>query len=349
MSRVTVLMPVYNAAPFVQAAIDSILSQSFKAFELLIIDDASTDETADIVRKFKDPRINFITNDKNMGIAATLNRGLDRSNGEYIARMDADDISFPDRLKRQVDFLNKNPEVAVVGSWVNFIGIYSGAKVRMPWGPACVRAHLCLGNPLCHPAVMIRKTVLDEYKMRYDEQYSRSEDYDLWSRIGEYAGLDNIPEVLLAYRVHNKSVSLAFSHEMNAQELDLLNRELNKIGIEPSKAQLAFHAKIIRGHRQFSRNTILDAHAWFSKVYRKNQETKYHDPDGMARALSITWFRLCANSGNLGWWIWQCWKSAPFIKGCRSTISDKLRFLASIAWNAYIKKAFGAHHAFRAD
>jgi glycosyltransferase involved in cell wall biosynthesis len=120
-SRITVLMPVYNGEKYLREAIDSIFNQTFTDFEFLIVDDGSTDNSVEIINSYQNSRINLVKNDKNEGLVYTLNRGLSLAKGEYIARMDCDDISLPERLKKQIDFLDSNSEIAVVGTWIKVI------------------------------------------------------------------------------------------------------------------------------------------------------------------------------------------------------------------------------------
>src|ERR1017187_7276972 len=123
---ITVLMPVYNAAPFLREAIDSILNQTFKNFELLIINDGSTDNCEEIILTYKDPRIRYIKNETNIKLISTLNKGIKLSKGKYIVRMDADDISFPDRIEKQVNYMETNPAIALCGTWFSSFGDRAG-------------------------------------------------------------------------------------------------------------------------------------------------------------------------------------------------------------------------------
>jgi len=332
-------MPIHNTAQYLRASIDSILSQSFKDFELLIIDDASTDNSGEIVKNYQDPRIKYVQNYDNLGVARTLNRGLDMVTGDYIARFDGDDISAPKRLERQFSYMEKNHDIGVVSSWYDMIGRYKGVTVRQPCGASCVRASLMLQNPVCHSASMIRRRVLFDNGLKYDNTFNYSEDYDLWSRISEHAGLDNIPEILLKVRIHNESVSRISSDKMSAQRNSLLKRELNKIGVEPTNEELIFHANIGWGGRLYSRDSVNKAERWFCHLFLKNEEHQHHEVEGMKSALSLAWYRLCSNSGNLGFWIWRRWMTSSLGRYYRPSFEEKIKFFASIVYNAYIKRA----------
>ncbi|MEK7069690.1 MAG: glycosyltransferase, partial [Patescibacteria group bacterium] len=227
---VTVLMPVYNGEKYLKKAIESILSQNFKEFEFLIIDDGSTDKSAEIIKSFNDARIRMESNGANLGLIKTLNKGFGMSKGKYIARMDCDDISLPNRLSTQVSFMEKHPEIGVCGSWVKIIGLKNEFINKYPQNNEEARAYLLFNTPLAHPAIIIRKSILEICQFKYDENYRHAEDYELWSRIIDYAQISNIPKVLLHYRMHHESVSKKNSSEQaensNRVRLELL-KELN--------------------------------------------------------------------------------------------------------------------------
>ena len=168
--KVTVLMPVYNGGKYIREAIKSILSQSFTDFEFLIIDDGSTDNSVGIVQSFSDNRIRLIKNNCNIGIAESLNKGIESSKGEYIVRMDADDISFPDRIKKQVAFMDANPEVGVSGTWIKTISSVNECTWFTLSEPDLVRCHLLFGCPLAHPTVILRTILLKENELFYDKE-----------------------------------------------------------------------------------------------------------------------------------------------------------------------------------
>jgi len=204
----SVIMPVYNAQRYVFEAIESILKQTFTDFEFLIYNDASTDTSREIILSFQDPRIRLIDSPTNTGYVKHLNHGLQQAKGEYIARMDADDIAHPDRFMLQLHYLNQHPKTAVCGSWIEFMGSKNGI-LEYPVNHHDIVTHLFLfGNALAHPAVMMRKSVFTDHQVSYDETLEPAEDYDLWNRISTLAQLHNIPLALLKYRVHDQNESV---------------------------------------------------------------------------------------------------------------------------------------------
>ncbi len=204
--KVSVLMPAYNAEKYIAMAIESIIVQTFTDFEFLIINDGSADKTADIIRSFDDARIRFVDNPKNQGLVAVLNQGVDLARGEYIARMDADDISLPARLAKQVVYMDANLDVGVLGTNFTAFGSRSWDSDYLSDQPRVLEF---LGScHLCHPTVLMRKSVLDAHNLRYNPEFTACEDYELWSRLVMVTKIVNLPDVLLKYRWHDSNVSV---------------------------------------------------------------------------------------------------------------------------------------------
>jgi glycosyltransferase involved in cell wall biosynthesis len=204
---VSVLMPVRNAAAYVASSVGSLLRQTLNDFELLVINDGSTDATLEIIRSFSDRRIRVIGDHHNYGIAARLNEGLDSAAGRFIARMDADDIAAPRRLARQVDFLSANETVDLVGSAAAYIDVHGGligAPREYPLTDFEIKLRLLTSNCLLHPTVMFRRRGTD---FRYSTEFQFAQDYELWLRLAEEKTYANLPEVLLLQRRHDGAVS----------------------------------------------------------------------------------------------------------------------------------------------
>ncbi|MGA1868152.1 MAG: glycosyltransferase [bacterium] len=211
--EVTVLMPVYNGARFLYEAIESILNQSFEDFDFLIINDASTDRSADIINSYRDPRIRVIHNHTNLKIAATLNKGIKLAFGEYIARMDCDDISLPQRLEKQFNFMENNPEIDILGT--NLIRIDEDGHVfdkqpqLYPTSPGIIRWMIFFRCCIQHPTVMMRKRIFQELG-GYNPDIFHVEDYDLWLRASFTCKMANLPDKLIMYRIHNENISVKY-------------------------------------------------------------------------------------------------------------------------------------------
>ena len=208
---VSVVLPVFNCPSYVGEAIQSILDQTFLDFELIIIDDGSRDETPEVVRKYTDPRIRFFAQ-TNQGLAATLNRGIGLAQGRYVARQDQDDISAPERFRKQVAFLEAHPNCALIGTWAEIWKerASTGREHHHPSDNSTLKFELLFNNPFVHSSVMIRKSALDRLGPYCTDQARQPpEDYELWSRIARHYEVANIPEVLHMYREIEGSMSRA--------------------------------------------------------------------------------------------------------------------------------------------
>lgn len=201
--KVTVLMSVYNGEKYLREAIESILNQTFKDFEFLIINDGSTDSSRDIVLSYNDRKIRLIDNEKNIGLTKSLNRGLNLARGEYIVRMDADDVSLPERLEKQVNYLEIHPEVGVLGTWVKCIDEYGKPtrELHPPTEPDLIKWSLPFNNCLTHSSVMMRRAVLERVG-GYNPEMVVAQDYDLWVRVSleTQFQIANLHEELLLLR-----------------------------------------------------------------------------------------------------------------------------------------------------
>ncbi len=216
--KVSVVLPVFNGQAFLRPALESILNQTFRNFELIVIDDGSTDNSLEIMREYgsRDERV-VVVEQKNSGIVAALNNGIARSQGEYIARMDADDIALPTRLEEQASYLDSNPLVAVLGTQMLIFkaGVKKQRKSRYPCDPNDVAKAFKKGrNPICHPSVMMRKAVLEQIG-GYRSCFNAAQDYDLWLRVINKFSIANLPKVLLRYRSHDNSITQQKAEEQN--------------------------------------------------------------------------------------------------------------------------------------
>ncbi len=226
MPKVSVIMSVYNGEKYLCKAIDSILDQTFKDFEFLIINDGSTDRTSEILQSYHDSRMKIINNVENIGLTKSLNKGLKIARGEYIARMDADDVSLLTRLEKQVNFFDKNKDIGLLGtSWYCIDD--KGRKVSINKAPKGKQSvHF-----MCHGTTLVRKDCLEEVGF-YREIFEYAQDYDLWLRIADKFEIENIREPLYKLRVHNDSISLKkkLQQDLYASLAIELANERRKIG-----------------------------------------------------------------------------------------------------------------------
>ncbi len=221
---VTVILPVYNAQLFLAKAIDSVLAQTYTHFELLLINDGSTDDSERIILSYTDVRIRYIKNKQNIQLIATLNKGIALAQGEYIARMDADDECMPTRLAKQVQFMQDNPNVGVCGTYARRKDIRTNTITNWeyPTTHNQMKCRLFWGSTIIHPTAMLRNSVLQHIK--FNANYPHAEDYKLWKDIAQYYTLANIPEYLLNYTEHDGQITETQKTNMNATSFKI-NKE----------------------------------------------------------------------------------------------------------------------------
>lgn len=215
---ISVVMPVHNGAEFLGEAIESILGQSFRDFELLVIDDGSTDDSRRIAQSYRDPRLRVLPNERNLGLIRTLNRGIEQARAPLIARMDDDDVSLPGRFAAQVRAFERDSDLVICGT--DFRGIDAEGRPKGRWSNVSldpsIRWNLTYSCPFCHPSVLFsREAVLNVGKYSTEtndsggEKYGKMEDLELWSRLMDQGRMCNIPEVLVHYRRHHGSITHA--------------------------------------------------------------------------------------------------------------------------------------------
>lgn len=231
--KISVIMSVYNGTPYLKEAVDSILSQTYKNFEFIIVDDASSDNSWQYLKNLKDKRIKLIKNEKNLGLATSLNRALKIASGEYIARMDADDISLPQRFAQQLKFLQENPTIDLCGTWVDLIddkGNVIGEKKR-PTSPSKVKNAIGFYTALIHPTFMGKKTLFKALN-GYSNKFDFAEDYDFLMRARDKFKMTNIPRKLLEWRLHDARRSRANMNIMDKVDLSIKLNSLKRNGLE---------------------------------------------------------------------------------------------------------------------
>jgi glycosyltransferase involved in cell wall biosynthesis len=241
---VSVLLAVSDGERYLRTALESVLRQSVTDLELLVVDDGSQDSTPAILGEVADPRLRVLQNDQRLGLAASLNRGLEEARGRYVARLDADDVALPRRLERQVARIRSSPGIGVVGSAVLELTDAGrpGDLHVMPSGPAAVRWASLFSSPFFHPSVLTDRRLLDEHVLRYDPSYLESEDYDLWTRLLSVTDGDNFAEPLLLYRVHAGQASKARRGIQRDFQREIALREIARVAPElpADRAELAW-------------------------------------------------------------------------------------------------------------
>ena len=308
--KVTVLMPVYNGQKYLRKAIDSILNQTFTDFEFLIINDGSTDNTEKIIKSYSDPRIRLINNKKNLGLVTSLNNGIDLAKGKYIARMDCDDISLPNRLKYQLKFMDNNPKIKISGTWAKTIGDKKKIPLKKYTKPKDIKANLLFETAFIHPTVIIKKIIIKKYNLYYDKHFQHSEDKELWERASNYFPLANLNKILLLRRVHAKSISKTYSNIQKENGNKTIARQLKKFEINPSKEKIKIHRSIKPPPDYKKEDFLYEIKKWFNELIIKNKQKKIINEKSLKKILQNRWLFICYNLSDQGFWAWKQYRKS---------------------------------------
>lgn len=311
--RVSVLLATHNNGAFLKAAVESVLAQSFGDFELLVVDDGSTDDTSRLLQELanNDNRIRLFRNERNRGLIASLNTLLDNARGELIARMDGDDIALPQRLARQVQVMDSDRQLAACGSWMRTLGELRSRVIRYPVTNSEIRATMLFQNPFSHPTMMFRRECFST-GLRYRDKALHAEDYDLYARLPLDCRLANLPEVLYLYRKHPGQVSTAAALEQWATAAMVRREYLQRTGISASEEELEIHGRVRLPAPAESRGEVEALERWLIRV----ASLRANDPH-LQEAVGRQWFFIAVRSGNLGVWTWRKFR--------RSSLREKAR------------------------
>lgn len=299
MPTLSVLMPVYNAQLYLKEAIDSIINQTYCDWELIIINDGSTDNSEFIINSYTDPRIKYYRNEKNLGLIASLNKGIGFCEGKYIARMDADDISMPDRFLQQISFLEDHAECVMCGTDAKIIdqnGEETGKIINLT-SDEYLKINLLFSVPFIHPSVMIRSAQLKE--LLFDKDYKHAEDYELWCRISDKYKVANMPSFLLKYRWHTNNVSVLNNDSQESVKNKIIRCQLQKLGLSASDHELMLHRITFQQYdaKGDLRKTIFSDYTglqeWFKKITDANKTIHKYDMNSLYAYLWSRWIVLC--------------------------------------------------------
>ena len=281
---VSVIMSNYNTdIKQLDTAVNSILNQTFSDFEFIIVDDCSTDDSLEYLRKLDDKRIVLLENETNMGLTKSLNIALENARGKYIVRMDSDDISLPNRIERQVEFMQSHQNVIAAGTWVQYFGSKDILYKPVITSNDDYRANLLFSNSptIVHPSAILNRELLLKNNVKYDERYRNAQDYKMWVDCSKYGTCVIIPEVLLRYRVHEKQISSNKDGLQNKLMKNIVKEQLQSIGIEPTDEELDFHINFF--HQEEGYESALK---WCSILIDKNRIYKRYSEKSLKKLIS---------------------------------------------------------------
>lgn len=326
--QVSVVMAVHNGLPYLSDAVESILAQSWEDLEFIIIDDASTDESIKVLSQFADERIRIIQNAKRGGLAKSLNSGIDTSKGDYIARMDADDVSLPKRLERQITFMQTRPELDICGTWARTIGHKPEQLWQYPDADAYIKAEMLFASVLVHSSVMLRRDSVLAHDIRYNEKLEAAQDYELWTRMMDKLVFANVPELLLEYRLHSDQVGVRQGDKQQEVADDVRIKLLEKIGVDASQIEIDLHQAIARWDFGGSYANLDAIESWLIKLKEANELSSLFLEDALGQALEQRWWAACRTQIHLGTEAWRTYQSSPIAVLGNRTLRDKATFFA---------------------
>lgn len=295
MCKVSVLMPIFNAENYLAEAIDSVIFQSYQDWELIIINDGSTDRSDQIIRTYNDKRIKYFKNAENKGITYTRNLMIERAKGEYIAFLDSDDLAHRERLKEQVSFLDKNRDYAMCGTWAYMIDNSGNVlkKMNLTHGSQEIKSTLLFSNSFVQSSVMIRSSILAE--MPYDISFPVSEDYELWTRVVEKYKVENIPQHLTYYRWHDSNISKTKKDLLDSTAKKIYQKGLSHIGLIANKEELEIQFGIQNNDEALIDNKeyLCKLRMWMKKLHKANNNVRYYDISSFNAIICFRWIFAC--------------------------------------------------------
>lgn len=268
---ISVIMPVYNCASYIEEAVESVLNQTVINFEFIIIDDASTDDTANILKKITDSRIKLIFKVKNQGVSSAINDGLRLAKGKYIARMDGDDITVNNRFEKQVAILENNPNIFICGSWVQYLG-GNNEVLEFKEIHSDIITELLLSCSMCMGTSMFRRKELSHYF--FDETKKSGEDYDFWSKVAWFGEFYNIQEVLLLYRVHPNQASFKHKPQQIQDDIEIKLFLFKKLNYDTIKYTNGLITKMLLLDQPIQIKELELFLKWLKKLLILNCKTK---------------------------------------------------------------------------
>lgn len=321
-------MPVYNGERFIKQAIESILCQTLRDFELVIVNDASFDGTIQIVNSFTDKRIRLINSSKRLGLAKIRDKGIRECRGEFIAFLDSDDIALPQRLEKQWDYMDRNREISLTGSWVKVIDDedkLTGRVFKHVCRPEIIKSVLLFRNCFTQSAVMIRKAAVQKHGFR--SSFNAAPDFDLWSRLAQHLRLANIPRVFSLYREYKGNLTDKTSPEIENCTRRIFAASLEKMGLAPTEEEILVHDSLERKKDGWTLKALVKAKYWLQKLCQANGENKVYDRKIFEQLLFDYWFKICCLGADWGIPVFQLYKDLSFRKQVRIKERDLILFM----------------------
>lgn len=294
---ISVISGNYNTpVKYIKEAIDSVLNQTYTNFEFIIVDDCSTDDSLETIKSYNDPRIKVLSTEKNSGLATALNIALDVCRGEYIARMDLDDVCFPERFEKQIAFMRENPDVILSGTFIRFID-ENGDSPRGIWemgfydDPELCRVYLLFSNypMIVHPTWIFNHRLLTENGLRYKEQYKYAQDYAMLVSCAGCARCCIQQEVLLNYRIHGDAASAAHKKEQIECDYKIIQEQLDELHLVFPEELKPLHHRYLQVLKPYDKRLK----KWLKEILKANKKYHVYNQKKLKRKIWRRWMKIC--------------------------------------------------------
>lgn len=336
---VSVIMPTYNTPePLLKSAIESILAQTYKNFEFIIIDDGSINNDFEIIKSYEDERISAYQNVHNSGLPYTLNRAISLSKGKYIARMDSDDISLPKRLEEMVKFLEKNKDIDIAGSYYREFGSRH-RLVKVERYNEIIRPTMILTCPFCHPSIVFRKSSIQKYNIKYSNE-EKAEDYNLWVKcsLNKEIVFANLDKVLLKYRIHGEQLTIKNKDDFLLNAMNNRKKILDSLEVELNPKESNLYLRFCLASEIMTESDFKDIDRILQRIVTANEDKQIYEVHALRKVLANKYkkeyirrkFLLGQNCG-------QAYKTFSLRKHATSLIMDYAALIAFNAKNIFVR------------
>ena len=318
---ISVIMSTYNEEKYIEASLNSLLNQTFKDFEIIIVDDASTDHTRQLIQGLQDERIHLLCNEENHGLTKNLNKALQYAKGRYIARMDGDDIAFPRRFEKQYQYMEAHTDTMLVSCYTKSFGD-SDLVFALPDKNEVLKVRMLIRPVFAHPGFMMRRELI-EAGYQYNEEYRTAQDYEFASRVAEKYKIGLVPEVLLFYRVHKKQISAKAGNQQFNNADKIRKRQLERLGVQLSETEWETYQAWVKEIKADSVEEFDKGYEIIYKMLKCNEKSKIYHSKTMEKTLKQMLYTWVIRNKNMNYIL-------AFPRVCRYQMRDMVLFVGEI-------------------
>ena len=297
---ISVVMSTYNRNEgYLRESIESILNQTYSKFEFIIVDDGSDNGAKEIIGSYHDPRIRLLINEQNIGLTNSLNKGLDECRGEFIARMDDDDIALPERFEKQFAFMRENPDVIVCGTWIEIIDEKSEStgefKRHIIEDMDTYRIYLLFGNTpiIFHPSAFFNRRMFLKYDIHYNPEHRYAQDYGLWVRCCKIGRCAILPEVLMKYRKHSGAISIAKNQAQKKVDYAIIQKQLDSLHLTLPDDMKKLHHQFLQNCYFMGERYNIELKQWLRAIIKANVRYRVYNHKKLKKLIWNRWRIIC--------------------------------------------------------